>query len=331
MTSCCSIENLETGDRAVKYSIVVPVYNSQQTLIELCERITSSMENQGESFELILVDDCSSDRSWQMIEQIAAGDVRVFGLQLMKNSGQGTATLTGLSHSNGSLCITLDDDLQHPPEEIPTLIQALKVKDEIDVIMGVPVLKRHNLYRRTGSSIINLLNTWFLQKDPEIRLTGFRIIRRHVVDAILAMRIPCPALGPMIITVTSRIENVIVRHDPRKFGKSGYTSKRLIEQALSNLIGYSTLPLRVLALIGIVGIIISFLLGIYFLVRYYTVGISVTGWTSVLLTLLALSGLNFIAFAITGEYLLRIVQISMGTSRYLVRKGVHYEHITKIS
>jgi polyisoprenyl-phosphate glycosyltransferase len=301
------------------HSIVVPVYNSEELLPELYRRLVSVMEQIGEPFEMIFVEDCSRDLSWHVVRDLAEKDSRVTAIQLMKNSGQGNATLCGLAEAHGRFVITLDDDLQNPPEEIPPMIQRLVANDDLDVVIGSPQEKRHNLIRRIGSSFINRMNSWFLDKDLKLRFTGFRVMRRQVVEALLDMQVPYPALGPMIISATRRIENLTVRHDPRLQGQSGYNLRRIIRQAISNFIGYSILPLHLLAIIGALGITASILTGSYFLFRYFFVGITVPGWMTLTLLLVALSGFNFFAFAVIGEYILRITQVSTRTSRTIVR------------
>lgn len=318
MSRVSSMPALQRNGTCV-YSVVVPVYRSEPMLPELYERIVTVMESLGETFEMIFVEDCGPDRSWNVLRDLAGKDNRVLALQLMRNSGQGSATLAGFTRARGRLVITLDDDLQHPPEELPAMIRELRENDDLDVVIGAPAVKNHNAVRRIGSSFINRVNSVFLEKDPALFLTGFRVMRRSVARSLLEMRVPYPALGPMILSVTRRVRNVTVRNNPRTEGKSGYTASRIFKQTLSNLIGYSMLPLRLLALIGAAGIMISVLLAGYFLCRYFFIGIAVPGWMTLLLILLGISGFNFFAFAILGEYILRITQISTGTTQIVVR------------
>lgn len=146
------------------YSIVVPVFNSAATLPELYQRIVFVMESLNEDFELIFIEDCGSDNSWQVLKNIALQDTRVTAMQLLKNVGQGSATLAGLAQAKGSFIITLDDDLQHPPEELSILIGALRSNDNLDVVIGVPKVKHHHFVRRLGSSFINKLNNFLSKK-----------------------------------------------------------------------------------------------------------------------------------------------------------------------
>jgi dolichol-phosphate mannosyltransferase/undecaprenyl-phosphate 4-deoxy-4-formamido-L-arabinose transferase len=308
------------GTGSIDYSIVIPVYNSARVLPELHSRISPVMKRLGKPYEIIFVDDCGRDNSWDVLLELVAHDDTVTAIQLMRNSGQSNATLCGLAHSRGNTVITMDDDLQHPPEEIPRLLTALGA--HVDVVMGVPKEKKHHWFRRVGSKAMHNVNCYLLGKSRDLRFTSFRLMRRAVVDGLLEMRTLSPALGPMINSVTHRIINTTVQHDPRKEGRSGYTLRRLVGQTLSNLIGYSMLPLRMLAVLGALGIVLSVAFAAVLLVRYLMGGTSVPGWTSIALMLVLISGFNFFAFAILGEYVLRILQRVNATPQYFVRSRI---------
>jgi dolichol-phosphate mannosyltransferase/undecaprenyl-phosphate 4-deoxy-4-formamido-L-arabinose transferase len=275
------------------------------------------MQGLGKTYEIIFVDDCGLDNTWQVLQDLVVRDTAVTAIQLMRNSGQSNATLCGLAHARGELVFTMDDDLQHPPEEIPRLLEA--INEDVDVVMGVPMKKRHHWLRRLGSGLVNNLNYYLLEKNQNLRFTSFRLMRKTVVNALLELRTLSPALGPMINSVTNRIINTVVLHVPRKEGRSSYTLSRLLSLTMSNLIGYSMLPLRLLAVIGLIGIILSLAFSIMLLVLYLTGGILVPGWTTTALLLLMISGFNFFAFSILGEYVLRILQRVNHTPQYCVR------------
>lgn len=309
----------EAGLGMPAYSVVIPVYNSARILPELHRRLTVLMQGLGKPYEVIFVDDCGRDNSWHVLQELATGDPAVTAIQLMRNSGQSNATLCGLAHAQGGIIITMDDDLQHPPEEIPALIEALG--PDVDVVMGVPKEKKHNWFRRLGSNVMHNINCYLLGKDRNLRFTSFRLMRRSVVDGLLTLRTLSPALGPMINSVTHRIINTTVKHAPRKEGRSGYTFRRLFSQSMSNLIGYSMLPLRLLAIMGALGIILSVTFAVVLVVHYLQGGV-VPGWTSIALLLVMLSGFNFFAFSILGEYVLRILQRVNATPQYFVRTRI---------
>ena len=307
---------------SVRYSVVIPVYGSEQILQALYRRLIPVMDALNSPYELIFVDDCGPGNTWGTLRTLAQQDPRVVAIQLMRNAGQSSATLCGMAHARGEVVITMDDDLQHPPEEIPKLLQALG--PEVDLTMGVPVKMRQPWLREMGSYAINRLNAYFLNRPKHLYFTSFRAIRRPVVNAALAMRTLNPALGIMLGSLTTRINNTSFQHSPRASGKSGYSLPKLISLTMSNLIGHSVLPLRVLGIIGMIGILVSLVFASILLLRYLYGGIGVPGWTTTTLLLLLLSGFNFFAFAIIGEYLLRILQRANYTPQYFVRETISH-------
>lgn len=303
-----------------RYSVVVPVYNSARILPELHRRLSDVLPHLGGGYEIVFVDDCGPQDCWSVLRALARDDPHVRAIQLMRNAGQGNATLCGLAHARGEFVVTMDDDLQHPPEEIARLVAALR--DDVDVVMGVPRIKRHHWFRRLGSGLMHRANRGLLDKDPALRFSSFRMIRRPVVDGLLRLRTLSPALSPMIHSVTRRIRSVEIEHAERREGRSGYSAARLLGHAMSNVIGYTVRPLRWLAMIGAAGIVFSLVMAVALLVRYFAGGIGVPGWTSIALLLLLVSGFNFFAFAILGEYVLRILQRANDTPQYLVRDRI---------
>jgi len=304
----------------IQYSIVIPVYGSASILPELHKRLSHVMKSLKSGYEIIYVDDCGPGDSWSVIESLAKRDSAVSAIQLMRNSGQSSATLCGMAHSKGEVVLTIDDDLQHPPEEIPRLLHALT--REVDVVMGVPRQKKHHWFRRLGSRLLHEINSFVLGKNPNLRFTSFRALRRHVVDNLLELRTLSPALGPMINSVSQRIVNTVTEHAPRVAGESGYTARQLTKLVLSNMIGYSMFPLRLLGVIGGIGILLSSSYAVYLLCRYVINGSAVPGWTSTTILLTLLFGFNFFAFAIIGEYLLRILQRANATPQYFIRTTI---------
>ncbi|MEK8085705.1 glycosyltransferase family 2 protein [Aquabacterium sp. A3] len=298
-------------------SVVVPVYGSARILPLLHERLSTVLKSMNCPYEIIFVDDCGPGETWSVLKDLSARDPAVVAVQLMKNVGQSSATLCGLAHARGSTLITMDDDLQHLPETLPGLVQALN--DDTDVVMGVPERPRHSWFRRLGSDAIHHLNALMLGRDSDLRFSSLRVMRREVAQALLGMSTLNPALGMLIDTVTHRIVNVQVAHADRHEGRSGYTLRKLLSMTMSNLVGQSMLPLRFLALIGGLGIVLSVVFTIVLLLRYFLGGIGVPGWTSTVLLILFLSGFNFFAFAVLGEYVLRILQQSNHTPQYTVR------------
>lgn len=304
-------------DSRVEISVVIPVYGSARILPVLHQRLSAVLSGIGKAYEIIFVDDCGPGDSWSVLRQLAATDPAVSAIQLMKNVGQSSATLCGLANAKGGVVVTMDDDLQHVPEALPGLIDALD--EDTDVVMAVPVEPQHSWFRRLGSEAIHHVNAVMMGRDPALRFSSFRVMRRGAVEAILRMSTVSPAFGMLIDTVTRRIKSVEVAHAARYAGQSGYSLRKLVSMTMSNLIGQSMMPLRFLALVGGLGIAASLLLSAVLLVRYFVGGIGVPGWTSTVLLILFLSGFNFFAFALLGEYVLRILQQANQTPQYVVR------------
>lgn len=301
------------------YSIVVPVFNAALTLADLHAGLVEHLEPLGEPFEIILVDDCSGDESWRIIGQLAEKDPRVKGLQLMKNSGQGAATMAGLAESGGRLVVTMDDDLQNPPYEVPALLRFLEENPGIDAVFGKPRNKQHRYWRRAGSAFINRLSNAMFAQEAGFKLTSFRAIRREVVLPLLTLNSNQPPIGALVSTLTPRIINIEVDHAPRSAGTSGYNLRRLLKVSLSKFLGFSTMPLRLLATLGLLGILFAATIGAIILFRYLFGNITVPGWTTLSLLLIGISGFMFLAFGIIGEYLQQILLNSRRNPTYLVR------------
>ena len=303
------------------YSVVVPVYNSQATLVELHQRLCKVFDEKlSLDFELVLVDDSSRDGSFSKMQQLRQQDKRVKIVQLSRNYGQHCALLCGFKYAKGDYIITMDDDLQHPPEEIPKLIQVLNGDPEIDVVIGRYESKKHGPIRNFGTYLANRVSSAIFKKDPKLQLTSFRIMKRFVVEAMLEMHVDFPRIGHLLLMVSNRICNVVVEHDSRKYGKSGYTFKRLVKDFFANILTNSSFPLIVVRDIGIASFIISILLGIYYLYRYLLYGISIQGWITLVILILSYSGLILLAIGIIGDYLIRILKEAKKIPNYAIRQ-----------
>jgi polyisoprenyl-phosphate glycosyltransferase len=301
------------------YSVVVPVYNSASSLAELHARISQTFKELNLPFELILVEDGSRDKSWEVMESLQAVDRRVKIIRLTKNYGQHNALICGFSFSKGDFVLTLDDDLQNPPEEIPKLIRAIDSSGQ-DVVFGVPLHRAHSPVRNTGSSAYFRLLAKVLGKNADFRLSNFRIIKRHLIDHILRVSSPNPIVGLLLLNVTDRVGSVAVEHHPRRYGRTTYSGAKLVKLFMHGILYNSYLPLKLVWYLGVGCLVLSGGLGIYYLVRYFTGAISVSGFTTVVLLILFFSGIHMFALGIVGEYLLRILQIVRQFPPYTIRE-----------
>ena len=303
------------------YSVVVPVYNSEHTLDELYGRLRKVFdETMKEPFELILVDDSSRDNSYEKMQMLHQKDPRVKIIQMAKNFGQHPALLCGFQYATGDYVITMDDDLQHPPEEIPKLAAVIKERSDVDVIIAKYEGRKHNVIRRLGTRVSVYATSKMLNKDPNLEITSFRLMRKFIVDAILQMNVRLAQIGNLLVQTSNRIINVTVHHDERKYGKSGYTFRRLMRDLIYDITTHSALPLIIVRDIGIISFFASILLGIFYLVRYFVYGVSVEGFTTLVLLLVAYSGLSLLGIGVIGQYLMNILNESRKMPNYIERR-----------
>lgn len=303
------------------YSIVIPVYNSEKSLEILYQRIATVFDEKLKApFELILVDDCSTDASYEVVRRLALVDSRVRGVQLAVNHGQQKAVLCGFHYVTGDYVITMDDDLQHPPEEIPVLISKIEESDDIDVVIGIYDSKKHGPIRRFGSWLMDLSSDIIYKKPRDLQLTSFRLMRRYVADNLNRISISCPTVGPLLLQTTKRIVNVRVRHDERQFGRSGYTFSKLVSAFYRNMITNSNLPLKLVQDVGIVNLFSCGILIVYYLIRYYSNGIGIAGWTTTIILLLFFGGMTLFSIGVLGRYLTSIMLETKKYPAFFVRR-----------
>ncbi len=301
-------------------SIVIPVYRSAPWLKDLIGEISDLLQNLGKRYEIILVDDCSPDNAWQVIQELARAMAAVSGLRLMHNEGQVRATLCGLAHTSGDLVVTMDDDFQHRPDQIPILINALENNGHIDCVLGIFEAKKHALYRNLGSRLVNWLNRLAFNLPPGIRSSGFRALRRQLVDVLLTYDIHNPSLAFLIFSSTHQVMNVPLQHAARRSGQSNYTLRKQLRLAFDNICHASMLPLRAVSLAGLAASSLSLMLMLFYLVRYLLGAILVPGWTTIILLLTFFSGMILFALGVIGEYLFMVLKEVRGRPLYFIRE-----------
>jgi undecaprenyl-phosphate 4-deoxy-4-formamido-L-arabinose transferase len=301
-------------------SAVVPVYNSADNVEELVRRLAAVLGEHAAQWEVVLVNDGSRDASWAAIEAAAAGDPRVRGLDLMRNYGQHNALLAGLRAARHEVLVTLDDDLQNPPEEIPRLLAALT--PERDAVYGVPAPggARHGPWRDLASRLAK----WVLHhgmRAPEVRqITAFRAFRAPVLDASAGFSGPFVSLDALLTWGTTRFAAVPVRHDERRIGRSNYTFGRLVAHTLNLVAGFSAVPLRLASLLGLVFALFGLGVLVYVVVTYFLWGGGVAGFPFLASIIAIFSGVQLVALGVLGEYLARIHFRTMSRPAYTVRR-----------
>jgi undecaprenyl-phosphate 4-deoxy-4-formamido-L-arabinose transferase len=299
-------------------SVVVPVYNSAAILPDLVERLQPVLSATGTPFELILVNDGSRDESWQVIGQLAARHPWVRGLCMMRNYGQHNALLAGIRDARFEVTITMDDDLQHPPEELPKLLA--KFAEGFDVVYAPPEQEQHGLLRDIASIITKLALQSAMGAETARKVSAWRVFRTQIRDAFAAFHSPFVSMDVLLTWGTTKFAALRLRHDPRMVGKSNYTLPKLIRHAVNMMTGFSVMPLQIASVTGFVFTGFGLLVLVYVLGRYLIEGTTVAGFPFLASIVAIFSGAQLFALGIIGEYLARMHFRSMDKPTYTVRE-----------
>jgi glycosyltransferase involved in cell wall biosynthesis len=307
----------------LQVSVVVPVYDGAAALPELVARLAAVLAVHAPRSEILLVNDGSRDASWQVIVGLAArapaaGEPRVHGIDLMRNYGQHNALLCGIRAAAGAVVVTMDDDLQHPPEEIPKLLDALG--EEVDVVYGTPRAERHGLLRVVASRATKLVLEGAMGAAIARRVSAFRAFRTELRHAFEQYGNPYVSIDVLLTWATTRFAAVPVRHDPRRSGRSNYTFRMLARHALNMVTGFSVGPLKLASLIGFASTLLGIGVLAYVVGRYLIQGTSVPGFPFLASVIAIFSGAQLFTLGIIGEYLARMHFRLMSRPIYSVRR-----------
>jgi glycosyltransferase involved in cell wall biosynthesis len=296
--------------------VVVPAYNSELSLPELVRRLKPVLDAAATDYELILVDDGSRDSTWRVIQDLAREHAWVRGVHLMRNYGQYNAVLCGIRLARYELTITMDDDLQHPPEEIPKLFE--KLTADKDVVYGTPSQEQHGLWRDGASQVTKFALQSAMGAPIARKASPFRLFRTRFRDAFAGFDGPYVSIDVLLTWGTTRFDAVEVRNEARTLGTSNYTFGKLVVHALNMITGFSTWPLQLASLIGffftVVGIIALFVVVIKYLIQ----GGSVPGFSFLASIIAIFSGAQLFSLGIMGEYLARMHARTMQHPTYAV-------------
>jgi undecaprenyl-phosphate 4-deoxy-4-formamido-L-arabinose transferase len=303
--------------RRSSLSIVIPVFNSQASLEELCSRLSRVLPELSGQFELILVNDGSRDNSWTAIENLLSRYQWIRGLNLMRNYGQHNAVLCGIRAAKHEVIVTIDDDLQHPPGEISKLLD--KLNEGYDVVYGMPEKEQHGVWRSAAS----LATKWALQAAMGVEIarqvSAFRAFRTQLRDAFSNYGSPFVSIDVLLTWGTTRFAAVSVSHQSRQVGPSNYTLQMLVAHAMNMMTGFSTLPLQISSLIGFVFTLFGLCVLLYVIGRYLIQGDSVPGFPFLASIIAIFSGAQLFALGIIGEYLARMHLRTIERPPYVVR------------
>lgn len=285
-------------------SIVVPVYRSEDCLVALYDAVGRELAAAGISFELILVNDCSPDGSWGVIESLCRVDRRVVGVDLRRNFGQDNAILTGLRLVRGRHVAVMDDDLQHHPKYLPALLA--KLGEGADVVYACFRTKRQKLWKNAGSWLNGKLAEWVLGKPKGVYLSPYKVIRREVVEAVCDYPGPSPYIDGLLFQTTSRITQIPAEHYPRFGGRGNFTLLRSAGVSARLAFSFSAMPLRLVSwcgfLLAALGMLLTIFVVGYRLLFPENFPPQAVGWASLMVAILLTGGLQMIFFGVLGEY-----------------------------
>lgn len=294
-------------------SVVVPVYRSGATVAVLVERIRASLA--GIQHEVILVDDGSDDGTWDRV--LEAASEAVIGVRLGRNAGQHNATLAGIRHARYPVTVTIDDDLQQPPEAIPVLLDRL-AQDDCDVVNGFAPEVNHTGWRRLSSRGARWVLGGVMGRDAARGITSFRAFRTSLRDGFAADIGPAVTMEALLSWSTARFAEVEVEHHLRAAGRSGYTLRSLVRFAVDTLTAYSTVPLRLATVLGLGTAAGGLLLLMFVVGRYLLDGTPVVGFPFLASTIVLFSGVQLVTLGVIGEYLARMHFRLMRKPTYVV-------------
>jgi undecaprenyl-phosphate 4-deoxy-4-formamido-L-arabinose transferase len=299
-------------------SVVVPVYNSEEALPHLVERLAVVLPTLCQSYELILVNDASRDNSWAVIGELSQARDWVRGINLMRNYGQHNALLCGIRSAQYELVITMDDDLQHPPEELHRMLA--KLDEGYDVVYGTPEAEQHGFLRDMASQVTKLALQSAMGVETARKVSALRVFRTQVREAFTRYEGPYVSIDVLLTWGTTRFASVTVRHDPRQHGVSNYTLLKLVTHAVNMMTGFSVLPLQIASLMGFGLAIFSIVVLVWVIGRFLIEGTPVQGFPFLASIVGIFSGAQLLALGIIGEYLARMHFRMMDKPSYVVRE-----------
>lgn len=304
----------------VDVSIVIPVFNSEGSLNKLADEIDRVFKSRSQTYELILVNDGSKDGSWKVMQEIVKRNGSVRGIQLKRNYGQHNAIMCGFNFCEGKVVITMDDDLQHPPSEITKLLDRYQ-ETQAELIYGVyDQEKKHGFARNVGSKVIKTSSKHL--ENAGGQGSSFRLIELELVRKVLDRSSAFVFIDEILNWFAKDIELVKVEHHKREIGRSGYTLWKLFQMTFHVTINYTAFPLRIMTYGGVLLSFVSFLIGIYYIIKKLFFNVEVPGFTATIVAILFGFSLMLICFGIIGQYLFKLYHMNIGKPTYKIDKVI---------
>lgn len=314
--------DVNAGDRP-DLSVVIPCYRSAASLPALVDRLLPVLQQNAREFEVLLVVDGSPDETWHTAESLAHKHAGVTAFRLSRNYGQHNALLAGVRAARHPIVVTMDDDLQHRPEDLPVLLDALD--PDVDLVYATPAAEKHAWWRNIASRTAKAAMSSVLKIPNADSISAFRAFRTRLRDGFVNMDGPHVSLDVALSWTASRVASVTVTLDQRRDGRSGYTFRKLVLHTANMLLGYSTAPLRAVSYLGLLIAVLGVAMFAYVMWAYTTGTTTVPGFTSTASMIAIFSGAQMLAVGILGEYLARVHLRSMGKPAYVVVDSAEHD------
>ncbi len=314
-----------------KLSVVIPCYNAEHNIRDVIARDINIFTELGiADYEFVLVNDCSHDRTWDVVSAMAMEDSHITGVNLAKNSGQHAAIMAGFHYVSGNCIVVSDDDGQTQMEMIGVMLD--KLREGYDAVSTKWVSKeKRSLFRRMGSWLANKVNEILIDQPKDIPVSIFFLARKYIVDEIKKYENPYPYMAGLLLRTTHNIATVEVEQLPRKNGVSGYSFKKLLGLWMNGFTAFSVVPLRIATYIGVLSATVGFTYGVYIVVRRLLFHNIAAGWSSTVAVMLFMSGVILCVLGLVGEYVGRIYMCINNTPQYVVKEvAVNDDGKTKI-
>jgi len=293
--------------KAYSVSVVIPTFKSTNSIPILLSELERVLSSHFSEFEVVVVDDCSPDNTWQMLKEKKASRPFLKIARLLRNSGQHNALLCGFSIATGDVVITMDDDLQNPPDEIPKLVQG--IESGYSLVIGAYDSKKHTMGRNLGGSLIDSLLRSIYGLPEDFQLTSFRAMQKSLVRNVVSMRGVFPYITCMLLSHTSSFTNVAVEHRMRAFGETNYNLKRSLRLALNLIFSYSAYPMYATIVLCLFAMTVSAALGLFVLWSFLTADGTPPGWASTVFSISFFNGLVLSVLVVHNVYLMRLNQL----------------------
>lgn len=302
----------------IELSVVVPVYGCAGLLVVLSERLTKVLDSMSLNYEVILVNDGSSDGAWDIIHQLSEENPRIKGVDLSRNFGQHAAITAGLNYSSGPWMVVMDCDLQDQPEEIPKFLA--KAQEGYEVVFGRRYQRADSTTKKVGARFFRKVFDYWVGTKSDPAIANFGIYHRKVVDAFLSMGEQSRTLTLFVRWLGFRTATVDIEHASRQMGESAYTFSKLLVLAVNTIMSHSNKPLLISIYFGFMMSFLSLLYSGYILYRYFFYGISVVGWASLIVSVYFVGGLILANLGVLGIYLGKVFDETKGRPLFVVRE-----------